>query len=180
MIPLLKGLTKGQPRSGKRNQFVAPVALMVTLFLVGQAYWLSKNSYIFTPFSITKIDCDNCFKVGVVRDEENSRIMKMCPACFGVGSHTIRRFDEQDVLCVACGGIGRLESHGEWRFCNRCNGRGMHRMNDWKKIVEVEEAEEINNQLPTNNIQHSTSENEESIKDDVENQKSDHAETLNP
>jgi hypothetical protein len=33
----------------------------------------------------------------------------MCPACYGVGYHTIRRFSEADVLCPACLGLGRLE-----------------------------------------------------------------------
>ena len=138
MFPTLNELTKGQPRQRRKNVFIAPVGILVVLFLVGQAYWLSQNGYLFAPFALSKVDCDYCQKLGVVRDEQNPRIMKMCPVCFGVGHHQIRRFDKEDVLCSACGGMGRFDEQGVWRSCKRCDGRGLHRINDWKEIVDLE------------------------------------------
>ncbi|HMO51170.1 MAG TPA: hypothetical protein PKE26_13505 [Kiritimatiellia bacterium] len=133
-------MTKGQTRRGKKNNFILPVALLVGLFLIGQAYWLSSNRHMFAPFAISRISCDTCAKVGLVRDAADSRITRMCPACFGVGYHTVRRFDEQDVICVPCGGMGRLEEDGAWRTCQRCSGRGLHRRDEWKTLIEVEAA----------------------------------------
>jgi len=153
MIPLLKGLTKGQPRQGKRNLYVAPVALVVIVALIGQFYWLSQNSHMFAPFAVSKIDCDNCQRLGVIRDEENPRILKMCSVCFGVGNKSIRKFDDQDVVCAACGGMGRIDDHNKWRTCRRCDGRGLRRVNDWKKIVEINEMDLIKLQTDMSNAQ---------------------------
>ena len=143
MIPILRGMTKGQTyRGGRRNNFVMPVAMLVMLLLVGQAFWLSRNSHMFAPFAVSRIDCETCAKLGTIRDPDNARIRQMCPACFGVGFKNIRRFDDQDVICLACGGMGRLEENGQWRNCLRCGGRGLHRAGDWKEIVELLEAPE--------------------------------------
>jgi len=142
MLPILKGMTKGSTRtSGRQNNYVMPVAALVVLFLVGQGFWLSRNTHLFTPFSVKRIDCDSCSKVGVVRDENDSRIMKMCPSCFGVGYHSVRRFDDLDIICAACGGLGRLDADGVWRTCERCEGRGVHRNSEWKTIVGLVTAE---------------------------------------
>lgn len=140
MLPNLDGLTKGQSRKGRGNNFMLPVASLALLFLAGQAYWLSHNTHMFAPFAMTRIDCDTCGKTGVVRDPDNAQIMKMCPVCFGVGYHNIRRFDEEDAVCAACGGMGRTDIGGAWRTCERCEGRGLYRLNEWRQIVEIEKA----------------------------------------
>lgn len=139
MIPILRSITKGQTsRRSRQNNFVVPVAFLVLLLLVGQAFWLSNNSYLFAPFEVSRVDCEICNKLGTIRDPDNARIRKMCPACFGIGYKSIRRFDDQDVVCAACGGLGRLEENGTWRTCLRCDARGLHRAGDWKEIVELE------------------------------------------
>jgi hypothetical protein len=141
MLPILKGITKGSPRRGERNRYLMPVALLVMLFLIGQVFWLSSNRHLFSPFAIQRILCPACAKSGTVRDPENNRIVTMCPACFGVGYNTIRFFDEMDAVCAACGGIGRLSDEADWRTCQRCDGRGAHRANDWQRIMPVEPVE---------------------------------------
>lgn len=140
MFPLLKGLTKGQVRHGNRNNYIMPVAALAILFLVGQVYWLSSNKHMFAPFAIARIDCDHCAKVGVVRDPDNPSLMSMCPVCFGVGYHSVRRFDDNDAICAACGGMGRTDIGGNWRTCERCQGRGVFRLNDWQTVVETEDG----------------------------------------
>ncbi len=142
MLPILKGMTKGSTRSGGRNRYVAPVALLVLLILVGQAFWLSGNRELFAPFTTTRIPCDHCAHRGTLRDAHDQRVMRMCPVCFGVGSKTLRRFDDQDVVCAACGGMGRIEEEEIWRTCRRCDGRGLHRADDWEKTVPVESVRE--------------------------------------
>ena len=40
----------------------------------------------------------------------------------------IRPFDAQDVICSACGGMGRIETDaGGAETCPRCDGRGFVR-----------------------------------------------------
>lgn len=139
MLPILRGMTKGgTSRSGQRNRYVAPVAFLVMMILIGQVFWVSENRHRFAPFAINRVTCPYCAKNGTVRDPDDQRIMKMCPVCFGVGFHTVRHFDEKDVLCAACGGMGRLEKDGTWRTCRRCDGRGVHRIDDWQRTVPLE------------------------------------------
>lgn len=141
MIPVLKRMTRSGKRNERdRNPYMAPVALLVMLVLVGQAFWLSDNRTLFSPFAISRIPCDRCQKRGTYRDYDDNRIMKMCPACFGVGYHAVRKFDAMDVLCAPCGGMGRLQEADAWRTCQRCAGRGIHRADDWKQIVPIEPA----------------------------------------
>lgn len=138
MLPILRGMTKGSTRGSGRNRFVAPVAFLVLLILIGQAFWLTENRALFSPFAIDRIPCDKCARRGTVRDAADSRIVTMCPVCFGIGSHMIRWFDDLDVVCAPCGGMGRVDEEGVWRTCRRCDGRGLHRANDWQKIVPVD------------------------------------------
>lgn len=162
MIRILRNITKGEVyRSGRRNSFVMPVAMMVIAVLAGQAFWLSRNSHMFAPFEVIRIDCDHCTKFGTVRDPDNPRIRAMCPVCFGVGYTSVRRFDELDVVCLACGGMGRIDDQedGTWRTCRRCDGRGLHRANDWQEIIEVEEAD-LEAMETGSNVQHSTFNNQ--------------------
>ncbi len=165
MIPNFRGLTKGEThRRGQRNNFIAPVALAVLVMLIGQGFWLTRNSHMFMPFEVSRVDCMECGRLGTVRDPDNQRIRTMCPACYGIGYHSVRRFDEKDALCLACAGIGRLKTDEGWRTCRRCDGRGMHRIGDWKEIVELEEAE-LEVEEATSNFQHSTSNFQNTVED---------------
>lgn len=151
MIPVLRRLTKGQTRHHKRNSYVAPVALLVMLFLIGQSIWLSDNKHLFSPFSLQRVPCDHCAKVGTVRDPDDSRINRMCPACFGLGHHMVRRFDEQDVLCIPCGGMGRVNEEKDWRTCRRCDGRGVYRTEAfWRETIDVVPAPPVDPNAPPN------------------------------
>jgi len=149
MIPVLRRLTKGQARHQKRNSYVAPVALLVLLFLVGQSIWLSDNKHLFSPYALQRINCENCARVGTVRDPDNADINRMCPACFGLGHHMLRRFDEQDVLCIPCGGMGRVNEEGAWRVCRRCDGRGLYRANKaWQEEIGIVPAPPVDTNAP--------------------------------
>ncbi len=109
------------------------VILAAVVALVAQAYWLKKNDYLFRPYAIENIACDHCGGTGVVHDGKNEDILNLCPACFGVGSHRVRRIDAEDKLCPACAGRGRIEDAGTsaWRTCQRCDGRGLVRDAPW-------------------------------------------------
>ena len=157
MLPILRGMTKGQVRRGRKNNYVLPVALLVLLFLVGQMFWLNSNRHMFAPFATSRIECDHCARVGVIRDPTDSRKMSMCQACFGVGYKVVRTFDESEVLCAPCGGIGRLKENKQWRTCQRCDGRGLHRADDWKMLIDVERSTgqynpELEEQPPASNL----------------------------
>ena len=140
-------MTKGGTGDRHRNRYIAPVAFLVMLILLGQAFWLSENRTLFSPFAISRVPCAKCGKFGMVRDEADTSIMKMCQVCFGVGYHAVRKFDDLDGLCAACGGMGRVEEEGAWRTCRRCDGRGVHRLDDWKKVMPVEPAAVTTNVL---------------------------------
>ncbi|MBU0677561.1 MAG: hypothetical protein KJ626_05535 [Verrucomicrobia bacterium] len=75
---------------------------------------------------LVRIECEECQGSGVVRNEE-TRHREICPICFGLGYHVTRRVGEDDSLCPACGGMGRLIDldTGVPRTCRRCDGRGM-------------------------------------------------------
>jgi DnaJ-class molecular chaperone len=74
-----------------------------------------------------QVQCEHCESRGVVESPENPAKLELCPICFGLGSHLVRPLDEHDVLCPACGGLGRLydADSGLARDCRRCLGRGM-------------------------------------------------------
>jgi hypothetical protein len=140
MIPSFRNLTKGSVQHGRKNNYVMPVAMLTLLFLVGQVYWLSDNRHRFTPYRVARLPCDTCMKLGQVRDAEDGQRLVMCPTCFGVGHKQVRYFDDLDVICAACGGMGRLRegTNQVWRTCERCDGRGLHRDEAWERMVEVE------------------------------------------
>jgi RecJ-like exonuclease len=148
IFPALKRMTKGSTGHERRNRFVMPVALLVFLLLVGQVFWLNDNRDLFAPFSIQKIPCEKCAHRGTVRNTENQRIVEMCPACFGLGYHMVRYFDDNDVVCAACGGMGRLDKDGTWRTCNRCDGRGLHRADEWQQEMNLEKFNNPENPNP--------------------------------
>lgn len=126
MMGLLKRKTTGGQSTGQRSAFILLVAMAGGFVLFLQWRWLEENQHLFAPFSIQRIECDICGKTGQVPKEGSNNVLEMCPACYGVGYHSVRRFGSQDVLCPACMGMGRLEEKdGTWRTCRRCDGRGL-------------------------------------------------------
>lgn len=114
----------------RRSMYILAVVAVCGVTLIGQVFWTAQNKHKFAPFAVERIRCDHCRGLGVLSqsDEKGGRQLQMCPACFGLGSRQIRRMDEDDVLCPACGGFGRIEDdNGEWRWCRRCDGRGLVR-----------------------------------------------------
>lgn len=112
----------------QKSAYMLMVATVGGLVLFLQWRWLGENRYLFAPFAIERIDCELCGKTGRVPKPGANNELAMCPACYGVGYHTVRRFDESEVLCPACLGLGRLENQDEtWRTCRRCDGRGLIR-----------------------------------------------------
>jgi len=74
-----------------------------------------------------KVICEHCDGRGTLRDTDNPSKLELCPLCFGLGSHLVRKVDGHDELCPRCGGMGRLvdEDTGVGRSCPRCEGRGL-------------------------------------------------------
>ncbi len=134
-------------RARRANPYMIPVLLVAAGVLIAQMFWLKKNDFLFRPFQLERITCDNCGGTGVVRDGRDDEILRLCPTCFGVGSHNIRRIDAEDRLCPACVGMGRVKDEGaeEWRTCRRCDGRGLTRIAPWattkSSFVDTSEKE---------------------------------------
>lgn len=115
-------------RDAKKTAALFVVIVVGGLTLFGQMVWVSKNQHMFKPFSIERIRCHPCEGTGVLPDPARNNANRMCGACFGIGYHMVRRFDEADVMCPACEGLGRVQAEGEdWRTCRRCDGRGIIR-----------------------------------------------------
>ena len=131
----------------QRMAFIMLVAAVGGFVLFLQWRWLEGNQHLFAPFSIQRITCDHCAKTGQVPKEGANNVLVMCPSCYGVGYHTVRRFDSRDVLCPACLGMGRLEEKdGTWRTCRRCDGRGL-----------IQSGAQTNLEHRTSNVEHPTS-----------------------
>ena len=156
--PIKKKTTIKRPPDRQRSAYILLIAAVGGFVLFLQWQWLGQNQHLFAPFSLQRIDCDLCGKTGQVPVKGANNVLEMCPACYGVGYHTVRRFGEADVLCPACLGLGRLENkEGRWRTCRRCDGRGL--IESGAEREEQEEQEE-QKEHRTSNVEHSTS-NEE-------------------
>jgi hypothetical protein len=130
MIPLPRRRRKEQTKPW-RTAYGAAVLAACGAVLIGQMFWVSKNQHRFLPFAIERIKCDECKGNGLMStvDSEGFKRLRLCDACFGLGVHQIRRVDSHDVLCPACVGFGRVEDEegAGWRWCRRCQGRGLIR-----------------------------------------------------
>ncbi|MCS6771707.1 MAG: hypothetical protein NZ740_06730 [Kiritimatiellae bacterium] len=118
-------------RDSRRTASILAVVAVCAVTVVLQIFWTARNTHKFAPFSLERISCDACAGLGVVSvpKPEGGRRLEMCPACYGVGARQVRRFDEFDRLCPACAGTGRVENEdGTWRWCERCGGRGLIRL----------------------------------------------------
>lgn len=119
-----------------RSQVVAAlILLLLPLAALFQGFWVSENRDAFRPlllkFQLEKAECPYCDGVGTRRDPENPDVVELCPICFGVGSHQLRKMSgEAEVICPACSGMGRVYDldTGTARQCLRCGGRGLIRM----------------------------------------------------
>ncbi len=127
MMGLLKrNRVPGGPSDRQRSASLLVIMAVGGFVLFLQWRWLGDHQHLFAPFSLERISCETCGKTGKVPKEGANNVLEMCPVCFGVGSHTVRRMDQRDVLCAACMGLGRLEDkEGHWRTCQRCDGRGL-------------------------------------------------------
>jgi hypothetical protein len=122
--------TRGDPR---RPLYILAIVAVCGVTLILQVVWTAKNKHKFAPFAVERVKCEACRGLGVISklDDQGVRRLHMCEACFGVGVRHIRRMDEYDALCPACAGFGRLEDEdGTWRWCGRCDGRGLVRRED--------------------------------------------------
>jgi len=116
-----------------RSHFIAAVLIAVLpLAAILQGIWISKNKEKFRPivlrFYIDRFECSNCDGVGTLRDPDHPDKVVLCPVCFGVGGHQVRRFDPtNEVMCPACTGMGWIPDKTGFsaRLCKRCGGRGL-------------------------------------------------------
>lgn len=99
-----------------------------------QGMWLYRHQHAFKPFllqvPVERILCDHCGGTGLVRDPDHAELTDICPVCYGVGGHYVRKLDKLDVMCPACAGMGRVIDYqsGTPRLCLRCGGRGLIRV----------------------------------------------------
>lgn len=110
-------------------------ALLMILLPVAafyQSFWLAEHKHLFAPLLFRvqseRIDCPYCHGLGTRPVSGSTTNFVICPICFGVGGHYVRRLpNKHEVLCPACGGMGRVfdPDLGIARFCRRCGGRGL-------------------------------------------------------
>jgi DnaJ-class molecular chaperone len=109
---------------------MAPVIMICFVALVYQYKWMKENKFRYgSNFAVERIPCGHCARTGLVPSREYETGITFCPQCLGLGGHYIKRIDDYDALCPACGGMGRVEDleTGKFRYCRRCNGRGLIR-----------------------------------------------------
>ena len=115
-----------------KNTFILFLVIMGAGFvLFKQSEWMEQNRPRFRRLiSIKRVGCDYCAETGIIDDETEAAGFRLCPICFGVGVHMIRKLDDHDKLCPACGGMGRLYDFDteQPRTCGRCDGRGLIRI----------------------------------------------------
>lgn len=122
----------------KNARGATPLFLLIMVLLFGGAvYWQiqwqqhGKDD----PFKeiaghLETLPCPFCHGRGLIPAVgDASEIAAICPYCQGVGGHAVRKFDQYDKLCPACGGMGRIADPvtAEVRECRRCHGRGLIR-----------------------------------------------------
>jgi len=106
---------------------------LLPVVVILQVVWMSHSQDAFRPlllhFQVDRFPCDHCQGTGVVRDKERPDQVLLCPICFGVGGHQVRKMGKGEAMCPACAGMGRMidPASGEARYCKRCNGRGLIR-----------------------------------------------------
>lgn len=155
----------------RRSMYILAVVAVCGVTMILQIFWTAQNKHKFAPFAIERIVCDHCRGLGVIskRDHRGVQQLQLCPACYGIGARQIRRVDDDDVMCPACVGFGRIEEeNGFWRWCRRCDGRGLIRREGAPPPVYMapiprfgprqEDAsdEELNIQRPTSNVERSS------------------------
>ncbi|MFH0880687.1 MAG: hypothetical protein V2A34_13310 [Lentisphaerota bacterium] len=133
-------IRRRDPRAASRSKvaiYTTIIIICAPVFIFLQSVWLSQNQDIFQKsiiqLQIRRIPCDYCGEVGTVRDPNHpDRPTMICPVCYGIGSHTIRKFDKHDTLCPLCGGAGRVGDapSGYAQECPRCDGRGVIRVEE--------------------------------------------------
>lgn len=108
--------------------------LIAIVALVLQSRWVAKNQEKFLGslmvfMHVERIPCEHCDKTGLVQIKSDPPQMDICPVCFGLGGHNVRKYDDRENLCPACAGMGRIfdEETGTARTCRRCDGRGLIR-----------------------------------------------------
>lgn len=120
------------PEKNRSGIYALIVILLGAVLVIFQGVWVSRNKALFQRGVVLelvteKIDCDYCGGLGMIRDPAYPTQMYLCPLCFGVGSHVVRRITDRDTLCPVCGGLGRVldEPTGYAQTCPRCDGRGL-------------------------------------------------------
>ncbi|MBU1693624.1 MAG: hypothetical protein KJ726_11540 [Verrucomicrobia bacterium] len=119
----------------KQQTVVALLLPLLFIVAVMQWRWISGNkSSLFRvggSWYVERLSCELCGEMGFVRSEKDPRILQMCPVCQGRGGAYLRRLNDQDVICPACGGMGRIWDDPEnAHFCERCGGRGLVHVED--------------------------------------------------
>lgn len=116
--------------------FVTLLIILLPVAILLQGMWIARNPKTFRRGLLIhllaeRVSCHHCGGIGTLREAERPDVRIMCPICFGVGCHYVRRLDKQhDMLCPVCGGAGRVldEPTGYAQTCPRCDGRGLIRL----------------------------------------------------
>ena len=123
----------------KTNIYVIIVLAMMPFAVLLQGIWISGHSEKFdiartvmARIQSERIECPECSGAGIVQDAEDIHSIELCPICYGLGCHHVRRFYDDDVICPVCGGMGRVmdDETGVVGICPRCDGRGLIRLDE--------------------------------------------------
>jgi hypothetical protein len=145
----------GRRRSGK-NVYGMLIVVMVVVAFVLQFHWMQKvretgganiapntlaeklsrwmqrrrgvpldETKVLGQIGTERIACEACAQTGALFNETGQPVP--CAICQGVGFRMVRRFNDADRICPACGGMGRVEmpDTGRVETCPRCEGRGL-------------------------------------------------------
>lgn len=117
--------------------YIVTLVLGCGLVVIMQGKWVAKHSDIYLakpsdkfqngPNGSILVQCSHCnFHGRILVDEREV----MCPICFGVGGHYVKRKDTGELYCMLCDGMGRiLDGVGvRSQSCPVCEGRGVKRV----------------------------------------------------
>lgn len=131
-----KGRALPPDASKSKSIYLLALFLFGGVIVIWQAHWASQNREIYLrresrvrvgPNASLFQECPVCNTQGRILVHEKER---MCPVCFGIGGHFVKRFDTGEAVCAFCSGQGRTFNTrtAEGEACPICDGRGATRL----------------------------------------------------
>ena len=120
------------------GMMIGTIFVLAFIGLMMQVKWVGDNKDKFVDERVQRvyaqvaeatvmpIICHYCDGHGLI-NRENKAIESFCPICFGVGKNRVKIFEEREMVCGPCQGMGRYFPEGadEAGTCGVCSGRGL-------------------------------------------------------